>query len=339
MTTRFLFLSVLIGAMPLTMAAQDDDLYFTPKKSSKAEMSARHDRESYDRPTYYCGSNRNVDEYNRRGKLKSYYQKIGTDSLGNDIIEFREGDGTYGKADLDSTITIYPGSERYYDDDDSDFAYSRRMGRFDGFYGYWDPAFYGTYWGSPYWRGYYGWYDPWYDPWYYGSYYSGWYGGWYNPWYYGYYGWGGWPYYGWGGWYAPGHYAYSGPTGTRNHSAFGSGTTAGNRTFGSRGSFGSSTNRNGGTGSRWFGNRDNSSTYQQNNNGFGRRNSNNTYQQNRDYQQRQAPTYSNPNSGFGSSRGTFGGGAGFGGSRGSFGGGGGFGGGSRGGGGGFGSRR
>lgn len=35
MTTRFLFLSVLMGAMPLTMAAQDDDLYFTPKKSSK----------------------------------------------------------------------------------------------------------------------------------------------------------------------------------------------------------------------------------------------------------------------------------------------------------------
>ena len=338
MTTRFLFLSALIGVMPLSMAAQDDDLYFTPKKSSEPEMSARHDRVSYDRPAYYCGSNRNVDEYNRRGKLKSYYQKVGTDSLGNDIIEFREGDGTYGKADLDSTITIYPGSERYYDDDDSDFAYSRRMGRFDGFYGYWDPTFYGSYWGSPYWRGYYGWYDPWYDPWYYGSYYSGWYGGWYNPWYYGYYGWG-WPHYGWGGWYAPGHYAYNGPTGTRNHSAFGSGTTGGNHgAFGSRGSFGSSNSRNGNAESRWFGNRSNNSSNQNNNNGFGRRN--NTQQQNRDYQyqQRQTPTYSNPNSGFGSSRGSFGGGAGFGGgSRGSFGGGGGFGGGSRGGG--FGSRR
>ena len=105
-----LLLSVLIGAMPLTMAAQDDDLYFTPKRGSKTEAPARFDRETRERPTYYCGSNRNVDEYNRRGKLKSYYQKIGTDSLGNDIIEFREGDGTYGTADLDSTITIYPGS-------------------------------------------------------------------------------------------------------------------------------------------------------------------------------------------------------------------------------------
>ena len=197
MTTRFLFLSVLMGAMPLTMAAQDDDLYFTPKKSSK-DAPVKIDRDVYDRPAYYCGSPRNVDEYNRRGKLKSYYQKIGTDSLGNDVIEFHEGDGTYGTADLDSTITIYPGSERYYDED-SDFAYSRRMGRFDDFY--WDPAFYGYY-GSPYWRGYYGWYDPWYDPWY-GPYYTGWYGRWHNPWFYGYYGWGS-PYYGGGGgWYGP----------------------------------------------------------------------------------------------------------------------------------------
>ena len=115
MTTRFLFLSVLMGAMPLTMAAQDDDLYFTPKKSSK-DAPVKIDRDVYDRPAYYCGSPRNVDEYNRRGKLKSYYQKIGTDSLGNDVIEFHEGDGTYGTADLDSTITIYPGSERYYDE-------------------------------------------------------------------------------------------------------------------------------------------------------------------------------------------------------------------------------
>lgn len=329
MNTRLLFLSALIGAMPLTMAAQDDDLYFTPKKGMKNDAPVNV--EKYDKPAYYCGSNRDVDEYNRRGKLKSYYQKIGTDSLGNDIIEFREGDGTYGKAELDSTITIYPGSERYYDDDDSDFACSRRMGRFDGFYGYWDPAFYGTYWGSPYWRGYYSWYNPWYDPWYYGPYYSGWYGGWYNPWYYGYYGWG-YPYYGWGGgWYAPNwHYAYSGPTGTLNHA------NGGGRFYGSRGTFGNASgrttfrNNNSNTESRWFGNRNNRSSFNDN------RNNNDTQLNNRNtFQQRpaQSPTFSNPNTGFGSSRGTFGGGAGFGGgSRGGFGGGGG----SRGG---FGGRR
>ena len=317
MTTRFLFLSVLMGAMPLTMAAQDDDLYFTPKKSSK-DAPVKIERDVYDRPAYYCGSPRNVDEYNRRGKLKSYYQKIGTDSLGNDVIEFHEGDGTYGTADLDSTITIYPGSERYYDED-SDFAYSRRMGRFDDFY--WDPAFYGYY-GSPYWRGYYGWYDPWYDPWY-GPYYTGWYGRWHNPWFYGYYGWG-YPYYGWGGgWYGPTwHYAYNGPSGTRNHS------NAGGRFDGNRSSFGSK-------GERSSFNRNNNSSR----NGFGQRRSsfddNNRYQ---NQQPTQRPSYNNNQGGFGSNRGSFGGGSGFGGSRGSFGGGGGFGGGgSRGGG--FGSRR
>ena len=321
MTTRFLFLSVLMGAMPLTMAAQDDDLYFTPKKSSK-DAPVKIDRDVYDRPAYYCGSPRNVDEYNRRGKLKSYYQKIGTDSLGNDVIEFHEGDGTYGTADLDSTITIYPGSERYYDED-SDFAYSRRMGRFDDFY--WDPAFYGYY-GSPYWRGYYGWYDPWYDPWY-GPYYTGWYGRWHNPWFYGYYGWG-YPYYGWGGgWYGPTwHYAYKGPSGTRNHS------NGGGRFYGNRSSFGSKGER-----SSFNSNRNNNSSR----NGFGQRRSsfednNNRYQ---NQQPTQRPSYNNNQGGFGSNRGSFGGSRGsFGGSRGSFGGGGGLGGGgSRGGG--FGSRR
>ena len=285
MTTRFLFLSVLMGAMPLTMAAQDDDLYFTPKKSSK-DAPVKIDRDVYDRPAYYCGSPRNVDEYNRRGKLKSYYQKIGTDSLGNDVIEFHEGDGTYGTADLDSTITIYPGSERYYDED-SDFAYSRRMGRFDDFY----------------------------------------YGRWHNPWFYGYYGWG-YPNYGWGGgWYGPTwHYAYKGPSGTRNHS------NGGGRFYGNRSSFGSKGER-----SSFNSNRNNNSSR----NGFGQRRSsfednNNRYQ---NQQPTQRPSYNNTQGGFGSNRGSFGGSRGsFGGSRGSFGGGGGFGGGgSRGGG--FGSRR
>lgn len=319
MTTRFYFFrsswaQCLLRWQPRT----------TTSISHRKEFEGRArkiDRDVYDRPAYYCGSPRNVDEYNRRGKLKSYYQKIGTDSLGNDVIEFHEGDGTYGTADLDSTITIYPGSERYYDEG-SDFAYSRRMGRFDDFY--WNPAFYGYY-GSPYWRGYYGWYDPWYDPWY-GPYYTGWYGRWHNPWFYGYYGWG-YPYYGWGGgWYGPTwHYAYKGPSGTRNHS------NGGGRFYGNRSSFGSKGER-----SSFNSNRNNNSSR----NGFGQRRSsfndnNNRYQ---NQQPTQRPSYNNNQGGFGSNRGSFGGSRGsFGGSRGSFGGGGGFGGGSRGGG--FGSRR
>lgn len=44
MKTRLLFLSVLITALPMSMAAQDDDLYFKPKKRSKTEMSTHFDK-------------------------------------------------------------------------------------------------------------------------------------------------------------------------------------------------------------------------------------------------------------------------------------------------------
>lgn len=291
MMTRFLFLSVLVGAMPLTMAAQDDDLYFTPKKHVKDEVRVESSLQD-EQPTYYCGSNRNVDEYNRRGKLKSYYQKIGTDSLGNDIIEFHAGDGVYGSNDADSVVSVYPGSESYYDD--SDYTYSRRMGRFDGFYGWYDPYYYG-YWSSPYWRSYYGWYDPWY---------AGWYGaGWYSPWYYdSFYGWG-YPYYGWRGWYGPAvHYRYAGPSGTLNHA------NGGGRFYGSRSGF-STTDSNKG-----FSRRNNT---QGNRGTFGQRRS--TYNNNNNrvqYQNQSRPSQSFGQGSFGVSRGSFGGGAGFGGSRG-----------------------
>ena len=66
--------------------------------------------------------------------------------------------------------TIYGGFTRQYESDNDDFAYSRRMSRFDGFWGgYYDPwyagrsSFYvGWGWRSPY---YSGWYDTWDDPW------------------------------------------------------------------------------------------------------------------------------------------------------------------------------
>ena len=169
----------LVCALPVLTMAQTDDLYFSTSKVTKRSSVD-------DTPTYYAGSNRNVDEYNRRGKFRSYYQKIGSDSLGNDIITFRAGNGVYPDSSYIDTAYVYPGSARF---DEDDYSYTRRMSRWDGFY---DPWFYGYY--GP-WR--YGWYDPWYygywgwaDPWYYG-YYGGWYGyGWYNPWYYGYYGWG-----------------------------------------------------------------------------------------------------------------------------------------------------
>ena len=75
---KFILISVLAGVLPLSMMAQDDDLYFTPKKDAATNSYSNYGNN---------GSNRNVDEYNRHGKFWSHYQKIGTDNKGNDIIQ------------------------------------------------------------------------------------------------------------------------------------------------------------------------------------------------------------------------------------------------------------
>jgi len=299
---KMILLTVLAGVMPLSMMAQDDDLYFTPKKQAGTTSSVQ--RVEAERPTYYAGSNRDVDEYNRRGRFRSTYQKIGTDSLGNDIIEFQEGQNG-----LSDTIFIddYAGN---YDDAD-DYRYARRFSRFDGYYGMYDPWFYGPYWRSRYW----GWYDPW-DPWY------GWYGGWYDPWYgyyypYGYrYGWyAGW---GWGGWYGPRHYGHVGRPGTHLGGRVIAGTP---HVGGMRGTFGGDRTSTVGRSSsrRSVGGLTRNRT-------FGGSRSNSTYSGSR--------SRVNSNSSWGSSRssGSFGGGHSGGSFGGSFGGGGGFGGGHSGGG-------
>ena len=63
---KVMLISLLIGALPLSMVAQDDDLYFVPKKSNKVEKVTYN----YGQPreTVYSGSNRSVDEYNRRDR-------------------------------------------------------------------------------------------------------------------------------------------------------------------------------------------------------------------------------------------------------------------------------
>ncbi len=226
-------LAVLIAAsMPLTSMAQDDDLYFNPKKEAKekaekkAELMRQYAAQRARRDSIYSlfwsGSNRDVDEYNRGGRLFSHYEKVGTDSLGNDIIQFHVGKGLAPDSIYDDSYFA-----QKYADQDEDFARTRQMSRWDGYY---DPWFYDYYgYGPYYWRsrmwgwhnpwryGYYAgwydpWFDPWYDPWYYG--YAGWYGGWYDPWYYG-----------WGGYYSPwywggpmiGHVSYGGFAGNRRY--------------------------------------------------------------------------------------------------------------------------
>lgn len=182
---KLIMLAIMAVAMPWTATAQDDDMYFVPTKEAIAKEEA-----SYGMPTqtYYSGSSRSVDDYNRSSWAAP------TDSAGNDVIDFSAVRGVYP----DST---YTGST------ESDYQLTRRMSRFDGYTP--DQAYWAGYsagrWSSPWFSSWYSWYDPWYwnDPWYYSSYY-----GWYSPWYYSswyspwYYGWGG--YWGWPGYYGVG---------------------------------------------------------------------------------------------------------------------------------------
>ena len=167
----------------LPMMAQDDDMYFVPTKENLAKEA-----ESYGMPknTYYSGSKRSIDDYNRR----TWSSAVPIDSAGNDIIDFSAVRGVYP----DSTYT----------DAGNDYKYTRELARFDNYVStdaaYWEGYRDGR-WSSPwYYTSYYStWYDPWYDPWYYGGYY-----GYYSPWRYGWYSY----YRPWGyyGWYTPRYY-------------------------------------------------------------------------------------------------------------------------------------
>ncbi|MBQ6916210.1 MAG: hypothetical protein IJQ64_00190 [Prevotella sp.] len=196
---KLLLISMLIGAMPLAMMAQDDDLYFVPKKK-KAQVEQ-------------------VKEYAPavapQPKAKSSYEVIDGDTTKLDVIDFTEGRGIYP---TDSLLQ-------------EDYTLTKQMMRFDDYDVSDNAAFWAGYnagrstwaWHSPWYysRYGYGWYDPWYSPWYSSWYYSGWYSpwyySWYDPWYYGWYS----PYYhGYYGWHSPyyyGYYGYAYGGGGRSH--------------------------------------------------------------------------------------------------------------------------
>ena len=184
---KLLLISMLIGALPFSMQAQDDDLYFVPKKKS-VEKSVVETNVS--QPVTYTDSSRSIDEYNRR--MVSSYQVIDgdtikTDSLKSDIIDFSEEKG------------VYPDSLK------EDFELTKKMSRFDDYQLADNAAF---------WAGYQAGVDAWgwHSPWYYSRY------GWYDPWYYGYYGYYGYPYYyGWNYPYWGGGYISGGSSYAHNH--------------------------------------------------------------------------------------------------------------------------
>ena len=134
---KLILLSMIAMVMPLELLAQDD-MYFVPTRE-QAEQTVRE--YGLPRDTYYIGSRRSVDEYNRRG---SYYEVL--DSVGSDTIDF---DGIAG---------VYP--DTLYLDEPTDYRYTRRMSRFDGF----EPS-------SEYLAGYLDGRSYWYSPWYLNSWY------------------------------------------------------------------------------------------------------------------------------------------------------------------------
>ena len=105
---KIVFLSLALLALPTVLQAQDD-MYFVPTKANVEKSMAEY---GMPRDTYYSGSRRAVDDYNRQG---SFVQSI--DSVGNDIISF---DGAMG---------VYPDSTGMADD----YKYTRRMSRFDDY--------------------------------------------------------------------------------------------------------------------------------------------------------------------------------------------------------------
>lgn len=170
--------------MPLTATAQDD-MYFVPTKSNVKKSAEKY---GMPKDTYYCGSKRDVDEYNRR--LKSKVEVISDDALlaGNSLAD---NDTLVTDTLVGDTIVFIAEKGVYPKDNarmqsDNDYKYTRNMSRWDNY----EVS-------NAYWNGYndgrfnrwYGW-SSFYDPWYYSS----WYGGWYDPWYYSWYG-GYYPYY------------------------------------------------------------------------------------------------------------------------------------------------
>lgn len=202
---KLIILSLMAMVLPINLAAQDD-LYFVPTKANVKKSAEKY---GIPKDTYYCGSNRNVDEYNRR--LRSKVEYIDGDSTTNDIINFDAVRGEYPDSLSAMQQDDYKCTRKMsrWDDYDCRDAYWHGYtdGRYDRWYGwgaFYDPWYYSSW---------YGWYDPWlYSSWYggwYGGWYGwhgGWYGGWYDPWYY-------------GGWYPHNHIIISGGGGGLAHNS------------------------------------------------------------------------------------------------------------------------
>ena len=155
---KFFLISILFGVLPLSTVAQTDDLYFVPKKKVK---KATVENTVPVQETYYSGSNRTVEEYNR---LESKYEVLDGDSTKSDVIYFSAEKG------------VYPDSLKLDSLNSEDYELTKKLQRFDdydiannaAFWAGYEKGRYDYMWHSPWYYRIYGWYDPWYDPWFYG---------------------------------------------------------------------------------------------------------------------------------------------------------------------------
>lgn len=211
LNVRNLIAVMMLLVLPLNLWAQDDDVYFVPKKKARTQQTEQRPVQRYvpveivyedeydDADTLnITGSSRDVDEYNRRPSASS--------QLTGQLVQHSDGTLTYRVPATDTlyvmndstTITTDAfAAELYnqgYEDgmaDGEDYAYSRRISRF-GYSGIYTSPWYYSYYDPFYWDDYY--YHPYHG--YYGLYHWG------YPYYRGYYGWGYGPY-----WYG-GYYSY-----------------------------------------------------------------------------------------------------------------------------------
>ena len=124
---KLLLISMLIGAMPLALMAQDDDLYFVPKKKKMIEETTER------------------------------YAAQKSDAVNNDVIDFTPEQGVYPDS-LEEDFKITKRMSRFDDyvlaDSAAFYPWYNPYYYTSWRYGWYDPWYYGS------WR--YGWYDPWY---------------------------------------------------------------------------------------------------------------------------------------------------------------------------------
>ena len=208
-----LYISIVMLAMSSFVMAQEDDMYFNPKKD-KQEKKSKAEKKTYQIEVIYeddetvsaqdqsaritatapTSSLRDVDEYNRRGRSSSVSS---TDTLKITATTDTHDGQTYQLSAQSLYDLGYSEGyeEGFSDGNDIDFYYGLRLARFHGCHFY-DPWYWSRvsyvydpwHWDPWYW-------DPWYRPYYYGGWYSvgwgiGYMGTYWNPYWPGYY-----PYY------------------------------------------------------------------------------------------------------------------------------------------------